>query len=186
MAAYLARSPYRSQIKSASGARKFLKGISGALNSRKRPKNRVCLAARAERRLRVSMVSSQSKSGREAINTYFTSEKKNILKSTMAKFKGATLNYEFGASTIMIGLGFIAIAASLLYLTHFNEVATKGYELKRLEADHQQLLNQYEIKNMKLAEAMSLARISESERVSAMRHPSDVTYLYGTTVLASR
>lgn len=187
MAAYIARSPYRSQIRTATGARKIFNGVAGALQSRKRSKNRVCLAARAERRLRVSIVSSASRSGREAaVNSSFKAEKKNVLKETLARFKGATLNYEFGASTIMIGLGVIAISTSLLYLAHFNQVATKGYELKKLEADHEQLLSQYEIKNMKIAEAMSLARISESDRVSAMRRPSDVTFLYETTVLASK
>lgn len=173
-------------MRSASGTRKFFNGVAGVFKQKKASKSKVCLAARAERRLKISLVSSHTRSGRVSMNESFMAEKKSLLKETMAKFKGAAVHYEFGASTIMTALGLFAIITTLMYLANFNQVATKGYELKRLEAHHQQLLTQYEIKNMRLAEAMSLARISESERVSAMRRPSNVTYLLESTVLASK
>lgn len=100
--------------------------------------------------------------------------------------RGATLKFKFGPSTAIGGLMVIAILISLVYLTHFNKVATKGYDLRRLEADRQQLLNQYDIKNMKLAEVKSLAKIAGSERVSVMRRPGEIIFVRGNTALASR
>lgn len=100
--------------------------------------------------------------------------------------KGGKRTFEFGARTIMVLLGVVAIFLSLAYLAHFNQVATKGYELRRLEADRQQLLSQYEIKNMRLAESMSLQNIRKSERVSAMRRPGEAVYLRANSELASR
>ncbi|MFC1751245.1 hypothetical protein ACFL2V_20885, partial [Pseudomonadota bacterium] len=170
-----------------SGTKKFFSGVAFALKPKRRSKQRVCLAARAQRRLRVSVVSSHVQSGREQVsNRALNTEKRNVLKEAINKFKGATLNYEFGTSTIIGSLAVVAIVTSLMYLAHFNQVATKGYELKRLEADHQQLLNQYEIKNMRLAEAMSLTRITETDRISAMRKANSVTFLTDNTVLASK
>jgi len=96
------------------------------------------------------------------------------------------MKLEFGPSMAIVGLLLIAVLFILLYLAHFNQVATKGYDLRRLEADRQNLLDQYDIKNMKLAEAKSLATIIASDKVSAMRRPSEVSYVRGNTVIASR
>ncbi len=95
-------------------------------------------------------------------------------------------SFELGSSTIIAGLTGFAILLGLGYLAHFNQVATKGYDLKRLEADRQQLLSQYEIKNMRLAEIQSLTTIIESEKADSMRRPFSVEYVRGNNVLAAR
>jgi hypothetical protein len=105
---------------------------------------------------------------------------------SVKRIREATMKLEFGPSMAIGGLLVIAVLFMLLYLAHFNQVATKGYDLRRLEADRQQLLNQYDIKNMKLAEAKSLSTIISSDRVSAMRRPNQLTYVRGNTALASR
>ena len=102
------------------------------------------------------------------------------------KVREAVLRWQFGPATAISGLFVIAILLSLMYLAHFNQVATKGYDLRRLEADRQQLLNQYDIKNMKLAGVKSMANIIASDRVGAMRKPGEVTYVRGNTAIASR
>jgi hypothetical protein len=104
----------------------------------------------------------------------------------IGKVREAVLRFEFGPAAAIGGMFTVAILLSLLYLAHFNQVATKGYDLRRLEADRQQLMNQYDIKNMKLAEAKSLANIISSDRVSAMRRPGEITYVRGNTALAKR
>lgn len=87
-------------------------------------------------------------------------------------------------SMVIISLIVVAVSLSLIQLAHFNLVATKGYELRRLEADRQQLLSSYEIKNMKLAEVKSLSGISGSDRASAMVRPASVEFMRGNTALA--
>jgi hypothetical protein len=105
---------------------------------------------------------------------------------SIRKIKEATLKLEFGPSMAIGGLMMIAVLFMLLYLAHFNQVATKGYDLRRLEADRQQLMNQYDIKNMKLAEAKSLTTIISSDKIVGMRRPGEITYVRGNTALASR
>lgn len=100
------------------------------------------------------------------------------------QIKQAVLRFEFGPSTAIGGMFMIAVLLSLLYLAHFNQVATKGYDLRRLEAARQQLLNQYDIKNMKLAEVKSLTHILDTNRVSGMRKPSEIIYVRAATALA--
>ncbi len=95
------------------------------------------------------------------------------------------VRFEFGPGSVMIIMLVAAIALSFAYLAYFNQVATRGYEMTRLEADRQQLLNQYEIKNMKLAEVKSLNAIASSDRVSAMRRPGSVEFVRGDTALAA-
>lgn len=102
------------------------------------------------------------------------------------KVKEAMMRFEFGPATAIGGMFVVAVLLVLVYLGHFNQVATKGYDLRRLEADRQQLMNQYDIKNMKLAEVKSLAKIIESDRIGGMRRPAEVTYVRGNTALASR
>ncbi len=100
--------------------------------------------------------------------------------------KSKKVHFEFGSTSVIVGFIALALLMSILHLIHFNKVATKGYELKRLDANHQQLLSQYEIKNMQLAEYQSLNNIVVSDRVAMMRRPVSVTFVSGNTALASR
>lgn len=87
-------------------------------------------------------------------------------------------------SMVIIGLILVAVSLSLVQLAHYNLVSTKGYELRRLEADRQQLLGSFEVKNMKLAEVKSLSEIAGSVRASAMVRPATIEYVRGNTALA--
>jgi hypothetical protein len=108
-----------------------------------------------------------------------------LFSGAAGKMRAATLKMEFGPTTAISGLAVVAILMSLLYLMNFNQVATKGYDLRRLEVARQQLLNQYEIKNMKLTETKALSSIISSDRISAMRQPGEVTFVRGNTAIAS-
>jgi hypothetical protein len=101
-----------------------------------------------------------------------------------ANMKSGKIKFIIKPSFIIIGLILVAGSLSLMQLTHYNVVSTKGYELRRLEADRQQLMGQYEVKNLKLAEVKSLSAIASSDRVSVMRRPNAVHYVRGNTALA--
>ncbi|MEZ4087501.1 MAG: hypothetical protein R3B71_04170 [Candidatus Gracilibacteria bacterium] len=95
------------------------------------------------------------------------------------------VKFEIGPRFVIIGLMGMVAFLSFAYLAHFHTVATKGYELRRLEADRQQLLNQYEIKNMRLAEMQSLTTIVESEKANSMRRANQIEFVRGNSALAS-
>ncbi len=99
------------------------------------------------------------------------------------QFRG---HYDFRTFAVIVGLMLAAIALFMIYLWHFNGVATKGYDLRRVESAHEQLLSQYEIRNMRLAEIKSMNNIIEAGKLEGMRRPVSVTFVKGTTVLASR
>lgn len=60
---------------------------------------------------------------------------------------------------------------TLLYLAHFNAVSTKGYELKRLEDERMLLLEEDEVKNMRISQMRALATIKETAKVKNMVSP---------------
>jgi len=102
--------------------------------------------------------------------------------------KAAVMRIEFGPSSLIIGLMLLSTILMILYLATYNKIATKGYDLKRLEADHQQLMTQYDIQNMKLSQVKSLTNMIVTARIADnMRKPATVEFVHGgDTVLASR
>jgi len=100
--------------------------------------------------------------------------------------KSERLRFSVGPLAIIVGLGVVAALMSTLFLINFNNVATNGYALKHVERNHQELVDQYEIQNMKLAELASMRTIIQSEKVSSMRHPRNVMFVRGNTAVASR
>lgn len=111
---------------------------------------------------------------------------RDVSSSMINNIKTRTLKMEFGPNAVIITLMMTAVLLSLLYLMHFNRVATKGYDLNRLDASRQQLLGQYDVKNMKLAEIKSLNNMIQSGKLEGMRRPANVMYVNGgTTAYAS-
>lgn len=100
--------------------------------------------------------------------------------------RGKQFKLVIGPKHVIVGLFLVSVFLSLASLVTFNHMATKGYELNRLEAKRQELMTQYEIKNMKLAEVKSLTNIVETERASVMRRPSDIIYISGNTFIAKK
>jgi hypothetical protein len=91
----------------------------------------------------------------------------------------------FGPMTLMVVLLLVGVTISILSLARFNQDATKGYDLKRLEVDRQALLNEYEISNMHLAQVKSFSTILSSSRIRRMTKPSAVSFVRGDAILAS-
>ncbi|HRY91645.1 MAG TPA: hypothetical protein P5229_04895 [Candidatus Gracilibacteria bacterium] len=91
---------------------------------------------------------------------------------------------EIGPVALVAALGLIAALLMVCYLAAYNQIATKGYDLKRLEADHQQLMRQYDIRNMKLASVRSMANMIDDNKFDGMRKPSQIDFARGEAVLA--
>lgn len=92
----------------------------------------------------------------------------------------------FGSFTMTIFLFFLIVTMGLAYLMNFNQVATKGYELKRLEVQREHLVSQDEVANLKLSEARSLATIEKSPIVARMVKAKKPVYVLGESQLAQR
>ncbi len=99
----------------------------------------------------------------------------------------APLNWKFsfGPKSLIVVLGIVGLAVSMMYLAHFNQVATKGYDLKRLEIDRQSLLDSNESENMRLADVKSMNAILTSNRIQRMVNVRNISYVHGDTAVAS-
>lgn len=183
MSIYVARSPYRSSLLSRSSRIKI--GFPKLAGLKK-----IFVSSGRGARRRSFVSSGTGVPSGVARGVISGAERKSKKMPSFISFlqmaKDRTQRLEFGPSTVIVGLIVIAVVMSLAYLLHFNRVATKGYDLRRLEAARQELMTQYDIKNMKLAQAKSLNTISGSDRVSAMRKPGQIIFVHGNTVLAVR
>jgi hypothetical protein len=84
---------------------------------------------------------------------------------------------EVGTFSLMVVVIFLALAVSLLYLAHANRTATRGYALKKLEIEKNQLQTQMEIWNHRVSEARSLESIKTSGVLENMEKVRDPIYL---------
>jgi hypothetical protein len=191
MSIYVAQSPYRSSFSRPRFSISFpnLKGLFGRKKSS--PVRNAGIPAGGgislqERRLNRETAGNGSFGGNYAERGRRKTSATSLFADTAGKVVRATFKIQFGPTFAIVGLFIAAVLMGVMYLAHFNQVATKGYDLRRLEADRQQLMNQNDIKNMKLAEAKSMTRVIASDRVSVMKRPAELIYVRGNTVLASR
>ncbi len=69
---------------------------------------------------------------------------------------------------LMAVIGTLILVLALLILFHENRNATKGYRLRKLEADRSASLLEQEILNMQIAEAQALETLRTDPRVANM------------------
>ena len=91
---------------------------------------------------------------------------------------------QFGPTTLVVALIAVAVALSMLYLLHFNQVATKGYDLKRLEVDRQHLLDQNQLSSTSIDRVKSMPTILHSARIQRMVKASEISFVRGDSALA--
>lgn len=77
----------------------------------------------------------------------------------------------------MVVMIFLALSVSLLYLAHANRTATRGYALKKLEIEKNQIQTQMEIWNQQISEAESLDAIKNSGVLEDMEQIKKPIYL---------
>ena len=83
---------------------------------------------------------------------------------------------EVGTFSLMVVAVLLALAVSLIYLAHANRTATRGYVLKRLEIEKNNLRTQSEIWEQRVSEAKSLTAIESSGILSDMVDVNDPIY----------
>ncbi|MCF7836425.1 hypothetical protein K9N08_00905 [Candidatus Gracilibacteria bacterium] len=84
---------------------------------------------------------------------------------------------EIGTFALMVVMIFLALSVSLLYLAHANRTATRGYALKKLEIEKNQIQTQMEIWNQQISEAESLDAIKNSGVLEDMEQIKKPIYL---------
>jgi hypothetical protein len=94
------------------------------------------------------------------------------------------IKFDISPTLIIVFLGMAAVALGLLYLVTFNQVATKGYQLKKLEVSRQELKSQHDLKNLYLAKVRSYDYILNSGRLEPMGKPANVDFVYADSALA--
>ena len=68
----------------------------------------------------------------------------------------------------MIVAVLLALAVSLLYLAHANRTATRGYAIKKLEIEKNEIITDLEIWDQQVSEARALETIKNSAIVEEM------------------
>ncbi|MFH0776223.1 MAG: hypothetical protein V1936_01265 [Patescibacteria group bacterium] len=84
---------------------------------------------------------------------------------------------EVGTFSLMVIVILLALAVSLIYLAHANRTATRGYILKKLEIEKNDLRTQSEIWEQRVSEAKSLNAIEQSGILKKMVEVEKPTYL---------
>lgn len=95
------------------------------------------------------------------------------------------INFQFGPAALIMALLAVIIFIGMAYLAHFNRIATKGYNIKKLEADRQQLLSENQIKDARLAQSKSLTNIIDAGRLTGMRKAPEIIFVRGDNAIAS-
>ncbi len=72
---------------------------------------------------------------------------------------------ELGMNSLVVLIGIFVLIISFLYLAHANKNATKGYALKTLEQERQELVMENDKLDMRIAEVRSLGALRTPEMV---------------------
>lgn len=62
----------------------------------------------------------------------------------------------------------LTLAVTLIYLAHANRVATRGYVIKKLEAERRDGVTALEIWRQQVAESKSIERLADSPEIAKM------------------
>ena len=93
---------------------------------------------------------------------------------------------QVGAVSLTFVVIVLALIVSLIYLTHANRVATRGYVIKRLEIEKTQLVTENEIWRQQVSEAKSLRAVKESPVVQSMVGVRDPAYIRTELAVAKK
>lgn len=93
---------------------------------------------------------------------------------------------KIGKHFLMFVMIVMAGIMSLLYLMQFTDIHTKGYQLRKLEIEREQLQVVQETKQMNLAKVKSLEYVQNSQTVQQMIQVKSPIYLKPENEVASR
>lgn len=87
---------------------------------------------------------------------------------------------EMGAATLTFIIFALIAVISLIYLAHANRTATRGYILKTIEDQQNNLITEMEILKQQTSEAKSLTTIQNSQTVKNMTPVNEDQIIYLT------
>ena len=93
---------------------------------------------------------------------------------------------EISFLTIITAIVILIGTLGLIYLAHSNQVATKGYALKKLEHERAILTKDYGVWNMKVSEIKSLDYLKEKAFSSGMIYVNNGKFIRGNTAVAKK
>ncbi len=95
-------------------------------------------------------------------------------------------NFEPGPYFLIASLVFFVVLITVTTLMFSTRQVTKGYVLNSLEAYHQDLVRESEVKDMQISKVRSLNYIQDSSKVGHMVKPGQIVFLSGDTAIASK
>lgn len=111
--------------------------------------------------------------------TKTNSTKRQVRKKTLSQ------KVEFGATSLIVVTILLVCSLALTYLAHTNKIATRAYQLRKIEHEREDLITQSEILNMKISQVQSLIAIENDPKVAAMHNSTTPTFMRGDTAVAS-
>lgn len=105
-----------------------------------------------------------------------------------AKVRKKTLSQkiEFGMTSLTFLTIILVAIISLIYLAHANRNATKGYALKGLENELNDLKTQMEVGEMQIAKVSSLDHLLQDPQLKTMVSANEPMFIGEHTALAAR
>ncbi|MCD6109972.1 hypothetical protein J7J83_04405 [bacterium] len=94
--------------------------------------------------------------------------------------------FEIKTFAMLMSVALVISFLSVMTLVNFNHISTKGYTIKYLEVQQQQLWEQNERIKKDLLENKSLSALTLSEKANRMVKPGDAIYVSKYTVLAQK
>ncbi len=91
---------------------------------------------------------------------------------------------ELGVGAFLFITVTIICLLSLLFLSHSNRVATKGYELKMLQAKRAELLRSNEVLSMQIADLQALDALENDATIKLMVKIDQPQYIRTDTAVA--
>jgi hypothetical protein len=104
--------------------------------------------------------------------------------AAVAQVSDEVLKIDINPTVLIVVLFLLSLLLAALYLLNFNRVATKGYQLKRLEISQQELKDESDLKTLYLAKVKSMNGILNDSLLNGMHKPGQVEFVYGENVLA--
>lgn len=94
--------------------------------------------------------------------------------------------FEIKTFAMLMSMALVISFLSVMMLVNFNHVSTKGYTIKYLEVQQQQLWEENELIKKDLLEKKALSALSLSEKARSMVKPGEAVYVSGYTALAQK
>lgn len=108
--------------------------------------------------------------------------------SKQKQFSWSLRNFKIGPFFLILSLLVFVILVTLMTLLYSTSQVTQGYVLEEMDMSNQDLEQQLQLHEMKIAEVRSIEHIRSLEQVANMRPMTDdkIVYIEGGTAIASK